>query len=135
MAQNTSYIKVRRKQREVIAWVFIEQFSSTGSGGTGKGYEALADNDADLQMTRSRSGGNTTYNIQGITTIGTYQAPTDGDRIRFDLVQDAGCPGLYELHFHNDEFEDEGRTVVSIEDNSSSRRFCPTHLVIDIEKE
>ena len=82
--------------------VFIPDNSVT----TGAGCTGLTSSSTNLTIAFSRElqNGGTSYtgaNIETITTIGTYQAPTSSSYVRFKAVDATNFPGLYELHFHN----------------------------------
>ena len=83
--------------------VFIQDNTLT----TGKGLTGLAYNSANLQITviRELSATPTIYtgaNIEDITTIGTYQAPSTSAKCRFKAIDGTNRPGEYEIHFHDD---------------------------------
>lgn len=70
---------------------------------SGAGVTGIANSDANLrvayisdaQATPTVCSGST---IEAVTTVGTYQAPSASDRVRFREVNSANLPGLYEVH-------------------------------------
>lgn len=101
--QTVSNYIIERGATSVILHVFIEDSSVT----TGAGKTGFAFNTANLVITAHRPGeaSVTVYtsaasNIEDITTIGTYAAPTSG-KIRFKAVDGTNRPGWYELHIDN----------------------------------
>jgi len=42
--------------------------------------------------------------LEDITTLGTYQAPSNNTSLRFKEVDATNMPGVYEIHLHNDWF-------------------------------
>jgi len=86
-----------------IIRVFIQDNSIT----TGKGKTGLAYDSTNLQITviRELSATPTIYtgaNIETITTIGTFQAPSTSAKCRFKAIDATNRPGEYEIHFHDD---------------------------------
>lgn len=86
----------------------------------GAGRTGLAYNTADLGICVRRLGGTLTTltysdsNIESVTTLGTYQAPSSSSKVRFREVSDDKFPGLYELHFHNNGVFDAADATTSI---------------------
>jgi hypothetical protein len=83
--------------------VFIQNNTLT----TGKGLTGLVYNSTNLQITviRELSATPTIYtgaNIEDITTIGTYQAPSTSAKCRFKAIDGTNRSGEYEIHFHDD---------------------------------
>ena len=86
-----------------IIRVFIQDNTST----KGAGLAGLVYNSTNLQIGVIREIGTsmtiyTGANIETITTIGTYQAPSASTKCRFKAVDGTNAPGLYEIHFHDD---------------------------------
>ena len=134
MGQNTTHLRVRRKKNKVIAYVFIPEYSDTDGRATGMGKTGLAYNTSTLLVNRVRRGGLTACTTEDITTVGTYQAPTVDTAVRFKLCGNNRQPGIYEVHFHDNIFEDEGRVVFAFEDTAGTRTFCPAYLIFDIDR-
>jgi hypothetical protein len=90
---------VKRSTTSHIFHIFITDSASPGNGKTG-----LAFNTASLTARYINSGDplSGALTIEDITTIGTYQAPSDNLRIRFKEVSAANMPGVYEVHTHDD---------------------------------
>jgi hypothetical protein len=83
--------------------VFIQDNSVT----TGKGKTGLTYLSTNLQISviRELSATPTIYtgaNIEDITTIGTFQAPSLSSKCRFKAINETNRPGEYEIHFHDD---------------------------------
>lgn len=92
---------IERGATSQIVHVFIPDSAST----TGGGKTGLTEASAGLKIVVMRPGeaSPTKYlqsagNIETITTIGTYQAPTAG-KCRFKEIDATDLPGWYELHF------------------------------------
>jgi hypothetical protein len=82
--------------------VFVPDNTST----TGAGCTGLSSGSTNLVIAFSREfqNGSTTYtgaNIEDVTTIGTYEAPSSSSKCRFKAVDATNQKGLYEIHFHN----------------------------------
>jgi hypothetical protein len=92
----------KRGATSVMIRVFILDSSKTnGAGLTGL---TSASTNLTIAYIRELDSASTTYtgaNIQTITTIGTFQQPTDSSHIRFKAVDATAFPGLYEIHFHD----------------------------------
>jgi hypothetical protein len=97
-------MRLPRKRGSVsnMVRVFIPDNTST----TGAGLTGLTNASTNLAVAFSREfdAAGTAYsgaNIETITTIGTYQAPSASSKVRFKAVDATNFPGLYELHFHD----------------------------------
>lgn len=82
--------------------VFIPLNNST----TGAGCTGLTSSSTNLVIAfcREFDASFTTFtgaNIETITTIGTYQAPSSSSKVRFKAVDATNAPGLYEIHVHD----------------------------------
>src|SRR5438105_6471805 len=89
-----------RGATSIITHIFVQDSAST----TGAGKAGLTSASAGLQISYIRPGeaAATTYtqaagNIETITTIGTYQAPS-ASKIRFKEIDATNLPGWYEIH-------------------------------------
>lgn len=83
--------------------VFIQDNTATD----GTGLTGLVFNSTNLQIAviREFSASPTIYtgaNIEDISTIGTFQAPSVSSKCRFKAVDGTNMPGVYEVHFHDD---------------------------------
>lgn len=85
-----------------IRFILLDSTSTTGGRKTGLDYTSaggtitvIADNEAAATVYAVSSS-----NLEDITTLGTYAAPTAG-KARFKKVSDTNNPGLYELHLAN----------------------------------
>lgn len=100
--------------------VFIpDNTSIKGAGLTGL---TNASTNLSIGFSRAFDNGYTTYtgaNIETITTIGTYQAPSSSSKVRIKAVDATNSPGEYELHFHD------SATIFGAGDNSQ-------HVTINI---
>lgn len=92
---------IERGATSQITHVFIQDSAST----TGAGKTGLTFNSAGLKIVVMRPGesGPTKYlqsagNIEDITTLGTYAAPT-ASKCRFKEIDATDLPGWYEIHF------------------------------------
>jgi hypothetical protein len=93
---------VKRGATSVMLRVFIQANNVT----TGVGLTGLTNSSTNLNiaMLRELSATAEVYagaDIETITTIGTYAAPTASTNIRFKAVDATNMPGVYELQFHN----------------------------------
>lgn len=83
--------------------VFIQDNTATD----GTGLTGLVFNSTNLQISVIREFDSTPTiytgaNIENITTIGTFQAPSTSSKCRFKVVDGTNMPGMYEIHFHDD---------------------------------
>lgn len=81
-------------------WVIPDSSSIIGAGNTGLTYNSI---NLVIKVIRAGSAAPTSYaqsagNIEDITTLGTYQAPSTSSKCRFKHVANGVC----EVHFHND---------------------------------
>ncbi len=92
----------KRGQTSVMIRIFIPDNTATnGAGLTGL---TSASTNLTIAYMRELDGTSTTYtgaNIEAQTTIGTFQAPSSSNKIRFKAVDATNFPGLYELQFHD----------------------------------
>jgi hypothetical protein len=79
--------------------IFIPDNSvTTGAGVTGLTFEST---NLRVSFIREKDSALTSYtgaNIETITTIGTFQAPSSSSKCRF---KETPIPGVYEIHFHD----------------------------------
>jgi len=71
----------------------------TGAGVTGLTYQST---NLRISYLRDKDAALTSYigaNIETVSTLGTYQAPSSSSKCRF---KETAIPGVYEIHFHND---------------------------------
>lgn len=97
--------QITRGSTSNILHVWLPDSSST----TGAGKTGLTNASSGLVISAIRPGESsvTTFtaaasNIETITTIGTYQAPSTSAKIRFKEVDSTNFPGLYEIHPRNE---------------------------------
>lgn len=98
-------MKFSRKRGTPSNMFRVQILDNTAS--KGEGLTGLAFNSTNLQISiiRELSAAVTVYtgaNIENITTIGTYQAPSASSKCRFKEVDAINFPGLCEIHVHND---------------------------------
>ena len=94
--------EVTRGDTSVMIRVFLQSNAVT----TGAGLTGLTNASTNLQISMIRQLSSTPEvytgaDIETITTIGTYAAPTASTNIRFKAVDGTNMPGWYELQFHN----------------------------------
>ncbi len=78
---------------------YVRAYDSSATDGSGKTGLAFGDFTAKYL---TQGGTLTSLTTETITTLGTYQAPTDASHIRIkELSSSAPCQGIYEVHFHN----------------------------------
>lgn len=99
----------------ILRFKLLDSTVTTGVGVTGLTY-----NSANLIIATIKSGDAATVvytqaagNIETITTLGTYAAPT-ASKCRFKEVDATNHPGVYELHLADARFETVEELVVSI---------------------
>lgn len=89
----------KRGSTSNIVKLFIPDNSvTTGAGVTGLTY---ASTNLRVSYLREKDAALTSYtgaNIEDVTTLGTYQAPSSSSKCRF---KETVIPGVYEIHFHN----------------------------------
>lgn len=77
----------------------------------GSGKTALAFGDITAKYL-TQGGTLTALTTETITTLGTYQAPTDAIHIRIkELSNSDPCKGVYEVHFHNTQMAESGKKL------------------------
>lgn len=82
--------------------VFIpDNTSTTGAGLTGLTSASTNLVIAYIRELDSAAVSYTGANIETVTTIGTYQAPSTSSKIRFKAMDATNFPGVYEIHFHD----------------------------------
>ncbi len=78
---------------------YVRAYDSAATDGSGKTGLAFGDFTAKYL---TEGGTLTSLTPETITTLGTYQAPTDASHIRIkELSSSDPCKGVYEVHFHN----------------------------------
>jgi len=121
---------VERSASSQITHVFLPDSSST----TGGGLTGLIHSSSGLKVNAIRPGESsvTTFTLETITTIGTYQAPTSNAHCRFKEIDSTNLPGMYELHFHNDWYNDTSsrRSIVALVLGATN--LAPTPLQIQL---
>ena len=94
---------VKRGSTSNMVRVFIQDNTSTkGAGLAGLTFESI---NLQIAVIRELSATPVIYtgaNIETITTIGTFQAPSTSAKCRFKAVDGTNTPGVYEIHFHDD---------------------------------
>lgn len=95
-------LSVKRGATSVIVRVFLQDNTNTAGGG----LTGLTSSSTNLQiaMLREKGSSATLYtgaNIETITTIGTFAAPSSSSKIRFKAVDGTNMSGVYELHIHD----------------------------------
>jgi len=87
----------------------LDTSSTTGAGKTGLAY-------SDITAKYVVDGGTlTTLTTETITTLGTYQAPTDASHIRIkELSSSDPCKGVYEVHFHDTQMATGAKLVLML---------------------
>lgn len=95
-------IRKRGATSQIVRVIILDSTSTTGAGCTGLTYTST---NLVIAFIRESSRSSVVYsgaNIEDITTIGTYQAPSSASKCRFKAVDETNFPGLYEIHVHND---------------------------------
>ena len=92
----------KRGSTSVIVRVFIPDNTVT----TGAGCTGLTSSSTNLCVSyiREKDSSGTLYtgaNIEAISTVGTWAAPSSSSKIKIKAVDATNFPGLYELHFHD----------------------------------
>jgi hypothetical protein len=78
---------------------YVRALDSSATDGSGKTGLAFGDVTAKYLV---QGGTLTSLTTETITTLGTYQAPTDASHIRIkELSASDPCKGVYEVHLHN----------------------------------
>lgn len=121
----------QRGIQSVVLRVFIQDTASaTGAGKTGLTeassglvISTLAENEASsTKYTAAAS------NVETITTLGTYQAPTT-NKCRFKEVSAADAPGVYEIHLADARYNvANARTLQVHVFGMSGAAHCPTEI-------
>ncbi len=88
---------------------YVRALDSSATDGSGK--TALAFGDITAKYL-TQGGTLTSLTTETITTLGTYQAPTDAAHIRIkELSSSDPCKGVYEVHFHNTQVAASGQKL------------------------
>lgn len=98
----SKYTRTRGSISNMVRVFIQDNIAIKGTGLTG-----LVFNSTNLQIAiiREFEAAPTIYtgaDIENITTIGTFQAPSTSSKIRFKAVDGTNMPGVYEIHFHDD---------------------------------
>jgi hypothetical protein len=88
---------------------YVRALDSAATDGSGKTGLAFGDITAKYL---TQGGTLTALTTETITTLGTYQAPTDSAHIRIkELSSSDPCKGVYEVHFHNTQVAASGKKL------------------------
>ncbi len=104
---------------------YARALDSTATDGSGKTGLAFGDVTAKYLI---QGGTLTSLTTETITTLGTYQAPTDAAHIRIKELNSADpTKGIYEVHFHNTQVVSTG-TNLWLFLSASGAAFQPLQL-------